>query len=110
MIVRKQSQPCAARALPPWKRSSPGCSATSGSRLFISMRKAASCAQPLHESVIPRGARIRSLGTACAPCVSFIARDPLGAHLSAAAHYGHVTVLVHMISDTFGFWVWICHG
>src|SRR6266446_1550311 len=37
---------------------SAGRSATSGSRLFISMRSAASCCQPLQESVVPRGARM----------------------------------------------------
>src|ERR1039457_368756 len=35
-----------------------GLSATSGSRLFISMRSAASCCQPRQESWVPRGARI----------------------------------------------------
>src|SRR5260370_31820004 len=35
----------------------PGCSATSGSRLFMSIRMAASCGHPLHVSVAPRGAR-----------------------------------------------------
>src|ERR1035438_543832 len=37
-----------------------GCSATSGSRLFISMRMAASCAQPWQLSWAPRGARTGS--------------------------------------------------
>ena len=36
---------------------SSGRSATCGSRLFISMRIAASCGQPLQEIVVPRGAR-----------------------------------------------------
>src|SRR5580698_3276253 len=34
-----------------------GCSATSGSRLFISIRMAASCGQPLQLRSVPRGAR-----------------------------------------------------
>src|SRR5215470_12528145 len=34
-----------------------GCSATSGSRLFMSIRMAASCGQPRQLSVVPRGAR-----------------------------------------------------
>src|SRR5580698_9621198 len=34
-----------------------GCSATSGSRLFMSIRMAASCGQPLQVSAVPRGAR-----------------------------------------------------
>src|ERR1700744_3085931 len=38
-----------------------GCSATSGSRLFISIRIAASWAQPRHVSSEPRGARTTSL-------------------------------------------------
>src|ERR1700721_2076004 len=34
-----------------------GCAATSGSRLFISIRMAASCGQPLQLRSVPRGAR-----------------------------------------------------
>src|SRR5215471_16679401 len=34
-----------------------GCSATSGSRLFMSIRMAASCGQPRQVSAVPRGAR-----------------------------------------------------
>src|SRR3712207_2875801 len=37
---------------------SSGFSATSGSRLFIIIRKEASCIQPLQEISVPRGARI----------------------------------------------------
>src|SRR5205807_308822 len=37
--------------------SSSGRSATSGSRLFISIRSAASCCQPRQEIAVPRGAR-----------------------------------------------------
>ena len=39
------------------RRGRPGRSATSGSRLFISIRSAASCGQPRQESSVPRGAR-----------------------------------------------------
>src|SRR5207248_11371749 len=46
---------------------SSGRSATSGSRLFISMRRAASCCQPLQVMSVPRGARtgwyLRPAGT-----------------------------------------------
>src|ERR1700759_3536168 len=34
-----------------------GCSATSGSRLFISIRRAASCGHPWQLRLVPRGAR-----------------------------------------------------
>src|SRR5665648_1039265 len=37
--------------------SSSGASATSGSRLFMNMRRAASCCQPLQLIAVPRGAR-----------------------------------------------------
>ena len=46
----------AARPLPPYTISSSGRSATSGSRLFMSMRSAASCGHPLQEIAAPRGA------------------------------------------------------
>src|SRR3990172_11775838 len=39
--------------------SSSGFSATSGSRLFMSMRSAASCGEPRELKVVPRGARTR---------------------------------------------------
>ncbi len=38
---------------------SSGRSATSGSRLFMSIRRAASCGQPLQDNSVPRGARTR---------------------------------------------------
>ncbi|MNT44066.1 hypothetical protein D3C72_1805710 [compost metagenome] len=44
--------------MPPYTTSSFGFSATSGSRLFISMRSGASVSQLLAVSVVPRGARI----------------------------------------------------
>src|SRR5215831_14382716 len=56
-IASKASQLRAARPDPPYTMSSSGCSATSGSRLFISIRMAASCGQPLQVRSVPRGAR-----------------------------------------------------
>ncbi len=56
-IASNASQLRAAFPVPPYTTRSSGRSATSGSRLFISMRRAASCCQPLQESVVPRGAR-----------------------------------------------------
>ena len=47
----------AARPVPPYTTRSAGRSATSGSRLFISIRIAASWIQPLQEMEEPRGAR-----------------------------------------------------
>src|SRR6266850_288488 len=43
--------------MPPYTTRSSGRSATSGSRLFISMRSGASVSQLLQESCVPRGAR-----------------------------------------------------
>src|SRR5438270_13133149 len=57
-IASKASQLRAARPVPPYTTRSSGRSATSGSRLFISIRSAASCCQPLQESEVPRGARM----------------------------------------------------
>src|SRR6185436_4878894 len=48
----------AAFPMPPYTTRSSGRSATSGSRLFMSMRSAASCTHPLHERSVPRVARI----------------------------------------------------
>src|SRR5260370_7740077 len=47
----------AARPVPPYTTRSSGRSATSGSRLFISIRIAASCGQPRQLISVPRGAR-----------------------------------------------------
>src|SRR6266568_8671667 len=44
--------------MPPYTTRSAGRSATSGSRLFIKQRSAASCCQPLQRNWLPRGARI----------------------------------------------------
>src|ERR1700739_1486637 len=44
--------------MPPYTTRSAGRSATSGSRLFIRQRRAASCCHPLQRSWLPRGARI----------------------------------------------------
>src|SRR5213593_4312329 len=55
----------AALPVPPYTTRSCGRSATSGSRLFISIRSAASCCHPLHDRAEPRGARTgRLVGTA----------------------------------------------
>src|SRR4051794_23632921 len=56
-IASKEFQSRAALPEPPYTTSSSGCSATSGSRLFCSIRSAASCCQPRAVSVVPRGAR-----------------------------------------------------
>src|SRR5277367_2796615 len=55
----KQFQSRAARPMPPYTTSSAGFSATSGSRLFISMRNGASVNQERALRVVPRGARMR---------------------------------------------------
>ena len=56
-IASKASQERAARPVPPYTTRLSGSSATSGSRLFMSIRRAASCCHPLQESSVPRGAR-----------------------------------------------------
>src|SRR5262249_5212176 len=56
------SQLRAAFPAPPYTTRSSHRSATSGSRLFMSMRSAASCGHPLQEIAVPRGARIGSRG------------------------------------------------
>src|SRR5450756_636749 len=56
-MASKASQERAARPVPPYTTRSSGRSATSGSRLFISIRSAASWAQPLQLRSGPRGAR-----------------------------------------------------
>src|SRR5450759_5149302 len=56
-MASKASQERAARPVPPYTARSSGRSATSGSRLFISIRSAASWAQPLQLRSGPRGAR-----------------------------------------------------
>jgi hypothetical protein len=63
-IASNASQLRAAFPVPPYTTRSSGRSATSGSRLFISMRIAASCCHPLHVISVPWGAR-----TTLAPCV-----------------------------------------
>src|SRR6266516_612515 len=67
-IASNAAQLRAARPEPPYTISSSGCSATSGSRLFMSIRMAASCGQPLQLSPVPRGAR-----TGRGPLVAVIA-------------------------------------
>jgi hypothetical protein len=56
-IAWNASQDLAARPVPPYTTRSSGRSATSGSRLFMSMRIAASCGHDRHESFVPLGAR-----------------------------------------------------
>ena len=55
-MASKLSQSRAARPMPPYTTSSCGRSATSGCRLFISMRNGASVSQLLALSVVPVGA------------------------------------------------------
>src|SRR5580698_1717425 len=66
-MASKASQDRAARPLPPYTTRSSGRSATSGSRLFINMRSAASCGQPWQLRSVPRGAR-----TARGPAMTLI--------------------------------------
>src|SRR4029077_18933466 len=56
-MASKASQDRAAAPVPPYTMRWSGSSATSGSRLFISIRGAASCGQPRQDSSVPRGAR-----------------------------------------------------
>src|SRR5580700_5230522 len=72
-IASKASHERAARPLPPYTTRSSGRSATCGSRLFISIRNAASCGQPKQEISTPRGAR-----TDRGPATTFIASGILG--------------------------------
>src|SRR5256886_8679918 len=63
-ICSKQRQLRAALPIPPYTTRSCGRSATSGSRLFISMRSAASLNQLRQLKVEPRGARSGGRGVA----------------------------------------------
>src|SRR4051812_6813747 len=56
--ARNDGQSRAAFPVPPYTTRSSGRSATSGSRLFMSIRLAASCGHPCAVRVPPRGARI----------------------------------------------------
>src|SRR5665648_557996 len=75
--------------------SSSGASATSGSRLFMSMRRAASCCQPLQLIAVPRGARTALAPVrAPLPCVCpLVGIDPPSLHLAAPSNtrLGHGT-------------------
>src|SRR5262245_58313052 len=62
-MASKLAQSRAARPMPPYTTSSPGRSATAGSRLFMSMRSGASVSQLLAESFVPVGARITRLSS-----------------------------------------------
>src|SRR5215467_16045993 len=55
-----------------------GCSATSGSRLFMSMRMAASCGQSRHDKAVPRGARTGRGPAGTWPVVPVIRANLLG--------------------------------
>src|SRR3954471_9167949 len=57
VMASKLRQSRAARPLPPYTTRSSGRSATSGSRLFCSIRSAASWIHPLQERAVPRAAR-----------------------------------------------------
>src|SRR4030095_4708968 len=80
-IASNASQLRAALPAPPYTINSSGFSATSGSRLFIKQRSAASWCQPLQLSVAPRGARI-------------VLAD-IGAHLTPVSEQFHVTGGTH---------------
>src|SRR5438445_12210623 len=56
-IASNEAQSLAAFPVPPYTTRSCGRSATSGSRLFMSMRSAASWTQPRHDRARPRSAR-----------------------------------------------------
>src|SRR5690606_8019562 len=81
-ILSKSSHDLAALPLPPYTMSSSGFSATSGSRLFISIRLAASWIQPLAVRFPPRGALTVRLPLMVAPfeslasCVTGAATAP----------------------------------
>ena len=70
-MASKASHERAARPVPPYTTRSSGRSATSGSRLFISMRNAASVGHDRQVSVVPRGAR-----TGRGPLIAGIVRAP----------------------------------
>src|SRR5450759_3135097 len=83
--------------------SSSGASATSGSRLFMSMRRAASCCQPLQLIAVPRGARTALAPVrAPLPCVCpLVGIAPPSLHLAASSNtsLGHRTRQVHRASS-----------
>ena len=56
-VASNASQERAALPVPPYTTRASGASATSGSRLFMSMRRAASWVHPRHEMRPPLGAR-----------------------------------------------------
>src|SRR5260370_5299707 len=62
--------------MPPYTMSCAGRSAHWGSRLFISMRSAASCCQPRQESSVPRGERITRVSSTVVPVVAGMAVSP----------------------------------
>src|SRR4029079_3316733 len=112
----------AALPVPPYTTRSSGRSATSGSRLFWSIRKAASCGHPRHDSSEPRGARTgraprRVAGSSSAglppraACASSLAlpsarwvRSPRGSLTTSLFHNGPVSLVAlngsHSASST----------
>ena len=77
--------------VPPYTTRSSGRSATSGSRLFMSIRSAASCVQPLQDRSRPRGARIVR---ACIVAISSsfcwrIIGKTATAGQTSSRHFGH---------------------
>ena len=76
-IASKASQLRAALPVPPYTTRLSGSSATSGSRLFMSIRRTASCCQPFVDSVVPRGARTGRGPEGEAPGVSVLMRGSL---------------------------------
>jgi hypothetical protein len=76
-MVSNASQLRAARPVPPYTMSSSGFSATSGSRLFSSIRSTASWTQPRQRSVEPRAARIVRAAPGPAATVALMARDSI---------------------------------
>src|SRR5579864_865657 len=84
-----EGQSRAALPEPPYTTRSSGRSATSGSRLFMSMRSAASCFQPLQRRVAPRGARI-SAGVRISRAGIWLAKPPCFNDTRSARHHsGH---------------------
>src|ERR1039457_1241936 len=68
---------------------SPGRSATSGSRLFISIRRAASCGQPLQLIARPRGARTTRVSGSAMPVMEAAGSGAvLGCELAACDRVG----------------------
>src|SRR5258705_9821652 len=110
-IASKARQFRAALPVPPYTTRSSQRSATSGSRLFISIRSAASCGHPLHEMAVPRGARMGAMGRSAGEAISVtLARGaveyngdatvrPIFTALIAAAAFGLSAPLSKLLLD-----------